>query len=181
MYGIVNKAIEEMLIQHFNVETWKSILEKSGIEDEGFISNQPYPDEVTYKLATVASETLDIPLPELLFSFGEFWILDTGKTKYGSIIDSGGADIKSFFVYLPNLHSRVSLIFPDLHPPEFEVSHVEENGLQLHYYSHRPALKDFVKGLISGIGKLFNKEVAITMISDRDKGDKNEIFQIYWN
>ena len=51
MYGIVNKAIEDLVIADYGAEKWALILKKSGIEESFFISNEPYDDEITFKLA----------------------------------------------------------------------------------------------------------------------------------
>jgi hypothetical protein len=181
MYGIVNKGMEELVIKEFGQEVWQRILVKAGYEESFFISNESYGDEVTFILAATAAEELNISVPDLLFSFGEFWVLETGKKKYGPIIEAGGVDIKDFFRNLPNLHSRLSLIFPKLQPPEFVVTDVIENGLQLHYYSTRQGLKDFVAGLISGIGKLYGKKTNTRLLSSRDEGADHEIFDISWD
>jgi hypothetical protein len=39
MYGIINKAIEELVISNFGKDKWEIILAKSGIEHSFFISN----------------------------------------------------------------------------------------------------------------------------------------------
>ena len=36
MYGIVNKAIEELVIENFGVEKWDAIKEESGIDIDFF-------------------------------------------------------------------------------------------------------------------------------------------------
>ena len=38
MYGIVNKAIQDLVIANFGEEKWKNILDRSGIEEDFFIS-----------------------------------------------------------------------------------------------------------------------------------------------
>ena len=181
MYGIVNKGMEELITNAYGKTIWEDILKEAGYEETIFISLEPYDDSVTFQLAITASHKLKIPLPELLFGFGEFWVLETGRKKYGPLLSAGGADVKQFFINLPNLHDRVSLIFPKLAPPTFAVTDVAEKSLQLHYYSHRPGLKDFVSGLISGIGKMYETPTTTELLSSRDEGGDHEIFQISWN
>lgn len=59
MYGIVNKAIEDLVKVNFGEDKWDAIKEKSGVDVDFFISNEPYDDEITYKLAGAASEILN--------------------------------------------------------------------------------------------------------------------------
>ena len=40
MYGMVNKAIEEMVCMHHGEEMWERIMSKSGVDVDVFISNE---------------------------------------------------------------------------------------------------------------------------------------------
>lgn len=180
MYGIVNKAIEELVTENFGEEVWKKVHQKSGVDVDFFLSNEPYDDSITYKLALAVAEVLEMPLESVLITFGEFWILNTSKKKYGALMETGGSNLKEFLINLPNFHNRVALIYQNLHPPEFRVSNVAQNSLELHYYSHRPGLKEFVRGLLQGLGKLYETPVTINLIASRDEGHDHEIFAISW-
>lgn len=181
MYGIVNKAIQGLVSENFGEDKWDLILDDSGVEEENFSSNQPYDDEITYKLAISAGKVLELPLEQVLFAFGEYWVLNTAQKHYGDLLKSGGHGFKEFMQNLPDFHSRVMMIYPNLTPPEFKVENVEDNQLDLHYISTRPGLKDFVSGLISGIGKYFQVNTQSEIIASRDDGDKNEVYRIQWN
>ena len=180
MYGIVNKAVKGLVVDNYNQETWEKIKEKSGVETDHFLSNEPYDDSITYDLAIAAAEVLEIPLAKVLFSLGEYWILKTGMENYGSLMEAGGDSFEEFIVNLPNFHSRIMLMFPKLEPPEFRISERKENSLNLHYYSHRPALQDFVIGLVHGIAKMHKAEVKVALIKGRDDGHDHDIFSLEW-
>lgn len=180
MYGIVNRAIEEMVKANFGDEKWEKIRLLSGVEEDYFISNEPYDDAITYKLAVAVSSEMEMTVDKVLEAFGEWWILKTGKEKYGSLMEMGGADLRSFLVHLPVFHNRVMLIYPKLVPPEFRVSDIEEKSLHLHYHSKREGLQSFVRGLLIGLSKLFNTPVEIELIQSRLKGSSHEIFKVSW-
>ncbi|MFX5825137.1 heme NO-binding domain-containing protein, partial [Acinetobacter baumannii] len=55
MYGIVNKAIEDLVIENFGAEKWDAVKLRSGVDIDFFISNEPYDDDVTFKLASAVS------------------------------------------------------------------------------------------------------------------------------
>ena len=57
MYGIVNKAIQDLVIHHFGMEKWEAIKTRSGVDIDYFLSNEPYDDAITYQLAILQSET----------------------------------------------------------------------------------------------------------------------------
>ncbi|MVO08914.1 heme NO-binding protein [Flavobacterium sp. TP390] len=180
MYGIVNKAIQDLVTSNFGEEKWEIILEKSGIEEDFFISGEAYDDAITFKLAQAVSEEMNLSLQEVLIAFGEWWVVKTTKEKYGGLMESGGSTFKEFLINLPLFHNRVMLIYPKLTPPEFKVSDISENNLNLHYFSKREGLQEFVRGLIQGLAIMFGVSATITLLQTRDLGDSHEIFNVSW-
>lgn len=180
MYGIVNKAIEELIRENFGESAWDVIRERSGIEEDFFISSEPYDDDITYKLAQAASEELGISLSEVMTAFGEWWILRTGKEKYGSLMEAGGASLAEFLHNLPAFHNRVMLLYPKLTPPEFQVSDEGNNSILVHYYSQRVGLQDFVRGLLQGLSIMFKTQTSIELIDSRSTGNTHDVFKITW-
>ncbi len=180
MYGIVNKAIEDLVIANFGEEKWEAIKERSVIDIDFFISSEPYDDDVTFKLAVAVSEEMNMSVGDVLIAFGEWWVIKTTSEKYTGLMQSGGKNLKEFLLNLPNFHNRVMLIYPKLTPPEFKVSDVTENSIQLHYFSKRQGLQEFVRGLIQGLGKMYNTPVTIELMQTRNEGSTHEIFKISW-
>lgn len=180
MYGIVNKAIEDLVIANFGEEKWEAIKERSGIYIDFFISSEPYDDDVTFKLAIAVSEEMNMTVGEVLIAFGEWWVIKTTSEKYTGLMQSGGNNLKEFLLNLPNFHNRVMLIYPKLTPPEFKVSDETENSIQLHYFSKREGLQEFVRGLIQGLGKMYKTPVTIELMQTRTEGSTHEIFKISW-
>ncbi len=178
MYGIVNKAIEDLVIANFGEEKWEAIKERSSIDIDFFISSEPYDDDVTFKLAVAVSEEMNMSVGEVLIAFGEWWVIKTTSDKYPGLMASGGNNLRDFLVNLPNFHNRVMLIYPKLTPPEFKVSDITENSLCLHYFSKRQGLQEFVRGLLQGLGKMFNTPITLELIQTRDEGSTHEIFKI---
>lgn len=180
MYGMVNKAVEELITKDFGEDKWQAIKEKAGIEEEMFISNESYDDAITYRLVGAASEVLGLPADKVLHVFGEHFVLQTAVGGYGDLMDAGGKDLAEFLENLPNFHTRVAMIFPKLKPPRFEVSDRTDHSLKLHYHTHRAGLAPFVVGLLSGLAKRFDTEVKITQLTERDQGADHEEFLIEW-
>lgn len=180
MYGIVNNAIQDLITQHFGVNKWESIQKRCGIEETFFISNEAYDDEITFKLANAASVELNLTIEEVLIAFGEWWVIKTTKEKYSALMQSGGNNLKEFLINLPMFHNRVMLIYPKLTPPEFKITEINENSLNLHYFSKREGLQEFVRGLIQGLGKVYETPLEIQLLQSRTIGDSHEIFKISW-
>ena len=180
MYGLVNRAVEELVVSNFGDEKWQAIKAKSGVDVEVFISNEGYPDEITYKLVGAAVEVLGLPAEQVLIAFGEHWVLKTAAENYGPMMKSGGRTLRDFLVNLPNFHTRVAMIYPNLQPPRFACSDVTDTSLNLHYHTHRPGLTSFVVGLVQGLGKLYNTPLTCTIAERKDEGADHDVFAIHW-
>ena len=180
MYGIVNKSIQDLITDNFGADTWETVKKKSGIDVDYFLSSEPYDDDITYKIAGAASEVSGMTVDEVLNAFGEWWILKTGREKYAGLMESGGNNLKEFLINLPQFHNRIMLMYPKLTPPEFKVSNTETNSIHVHYFSKRAGLKEFVRGLLSGLGKMYGVEASIELLQSRDEGNSHEIFKVSW-
>ena len=180
MYGLVNKALEELIVCDYGPEAWIQVKELANVGDDVFISDEAYADEITYKLVGAASEITHLPISDILVKFGEYWILKTGPEYYGALLKSGGANLKEFLENLPHFHSRIQLIYPKLRPPEFECSHVTEKSLHLHYRTHRLGLTPFVFGLLKGLSASYKTPIKVDLVASREAGDSHDIFEIQW-
>lgn len=181
MYGLVNKAIEDLITSSFGEETWDAVKQKAGVDVDVFISNESYSDDITYNLVAAASEVLGMSERDILITFGEHWVLKTAGQSYGAMMRTGGQTLQEFLINLPNFHTRVQMIYPNLQPPRFECSDVAANSLHLHYYTHRPGLTDFVVGLVQGLGKLYHTPVQVEVVEARANGADHDQFKITWN
>jgi hypothetical protein len=178
MYGLVNKAVEDLITTKFGAQAWEEITEKAGVDDTGFISMDPYPDEVTYGLVTAAAEILETPVDQLLEAFGEYWTLYTAREGYGDLLSISGKDFESFLENLDNLHTRIALSFPELRPPTFAVERNEVGDLVLHYHSEREGLASMVRGLVKGLANMFKVDIRIEQTASKADGGDHDIFLI---
>jgi hypothetical protein len=180
MYGIVNRAIQELVVENHGEKTWDIILRKSNVDVDFFISTEPYEDAITFKLAKATSEEIGISLEETLVALGEWWVIKTTSKKYPGLMSSGGENLKDFLLNLPNFHNRIMLMYPKLTPPEFKISNITSNSIDLHYFSKREGLQEFVRGLLLGIGKLYNSPIDVDLLQTRLDGSSHEIFKVSW-
>ena len=181
MYGLVNKAIEGLVTENFGVEKWEAIKARAKVDEDVFISSEAYPDEMTYSLVGAASEELGLPAEKVLHAFGEYWVMKTAKEGYGDLMGAAGKNFVDFLTNLPNFHTRVMLLYPNLVPPRFEVTDQSETSLHLHYHSDRPGLSAFVVGLIHGLAKNFGETVEVDQVQKKEEGADHDVFLIHLN
>ena len=167
MYGLVNKALQEVVIKRGGIDTWEQVAARAGVRTGDFISNESYPDELTYTLVGAASSELDIEANQLLHEFGVHWVLETAQHGYGSLLAAGGSSLHEFLCNLPSLHARIALIFPHLRPPEFVLVDESAEHVTLEYHSDREGLAAFVVGILDGLGQMFGTPTTVTQIGLR--------------
>lgn len=180
MYGMVNRALEEMVVSGWDEAAWERVKGSAGVDVEVFIGTEAYDDAVTYRLAGAASEVLGLPAGEVLRRFGLHWVLRTAREGYGDLLDAAGRDVREFLLNLPDFHTRVSLLFPHLSPPDFRCTDAGERSLRLHYRSARQGLTPFVGGLLEGIGEMFATPMSIVLDRSRSDGADHDEFLLSW-
>ena len=179
MYGMVNKAIQDLVTSKFGEDKWITIKNKVGFEDDFFISMQSYPDKLTYDLVGATSETLELDPGDVLEAFGEYWILYTAEEGYGEMLALSGSTLKEFLGNLNMLHERITHIMPNLQPPKFSVEEISDNEVNLTYESDREGLAPMVVGLLRGLGTRFGDKCEINHVTLRADAGK-DVFNINW-
>ncbi len=180
MYGLVNKAIKDLVITKFGEDKWQEICELTNFHDGEFVSMNPYPDSLTYDLVKNAARVLKADAPVVLEAFGEYWILYTADEGYGDLMDLTGSTFTEFLANLDMLHYRINNIMPDLAAPQFSVRNEKENSVELEYRSHREGLVPMLYGLIKGLGKRFELEVEVQHIQEKNPENDCHVFLITW-
>jgi hypothetical protein len=168
MYGLVNRAVEDMAREAGGEALWDRIRHAAGVQEEHFLAMRPYPDEVTFRLVDAAAAQLDLPVDEVLRRFGRHWITFTGQHGYGPLLAMGGRDLPGFLANLDNMHSRIALSMPELRPPSFTVAELAPDLLRVVYRSRRSGLGPMVAGLLEGLGAMFETPVAVTAVVEDD-------------
>ncbi|MBM3597303.1 MAG: heme NO-binding protein [Alphaproteobacteria bacterium] len=176
MYGLINKAVHDLVTSKFGEAKWAEICQKAGVSDPNFITMVKYPDDVTYRLVGAASELLNVPAADILEAFGEHWTVYSATAGFGHLLDFAGDNLVDFLSNLDSMHTRVALTFPELDPPSFRVTDVTADSLRLHYYSKRPGLTPVAMGMVKGLGKRFKTPLKIRLDRGRADGHDHDEF-----
>ncbi|MBD1856928.1 MULTISPECIES: heme NO-binding domain-containing protein [Leptolyngbya] len=181
MYGLVNKAIRDMVCAHFGEATWHEIRQKADIEIDVFLTMEGYPDDLTHRLVKAASQVLGLSSAEIMQAFGEFWVQYTAEEGYGELMAMSGENLPEFLQNLDTLHARVGVAFPKLQPPSFECTETDEASMTLAYHTHREGLAPMVVGLVKGLGNRFETEVEVTQTQSKAEGADHDEFVIQYH
>lgn len=175
MYGMIHRALRQMVLDERGKEAWSSIERAAGVEPSYFISSATYPDEVTQRLLFISAEMLEYELDDLLTQFGMFWIQYAEAGSFGSILTFTGRDIVSFITNLDRMHRTIEDVMPQAIMPSFSVLTQDTGQMTIEYRSTRTGLTPFVKGLLLGLLNRFELTGSVLLISE---GTGNSIFLV---
>ena len=156
MYGMVNRAIEDLVVSSAGEQAWKQIKEDAGLDLDSFQDSSQYNDAITFKLVEAASAYLQQTPESILHAFGRHWILYTGREGWASVFDLGGENMVDFINGLDSMHARVQIALPNAEMPHFNVIE-KDDYLELVYRSQRTGLAHMVLGLLDGLAEQFNE------------------------
>ncbi|MEZ6014638.1 MAG: heme NO-binding domain-containing protein [Planctomycetota bacterium] len=170
MYGLVNRAIEDLVCQNHGQETWERVRARAGVTGHGFVAMESYPDAITYALVGAAAEELGAPADEILEAFGEFWMKYTAEEGYGELLGIMGSTFDEFMDNLDSMHARIAATMPHLVPPSFTREATPEGATILHYESERKGLAPMVIGLLKGLSTRFNVKFEVEHLAPVGEG-----------
>ena len=163
MYGLINKALKTMIMDGHGEDTWNSILKKSGVPEDSFISMERYNDDITYALVDATSEVLEAPAEACLELFGHYWATVTAPSAYEMLFDSTGETLFEFLENINSLHDRITSTFIGYIPPYF-IATADKNKMELTYESKREGLTPFVVGILKGLAERFEVNIEFESV-----------------
>lgn len=178
MNGLVNRAIEQLVISMKGEAGWRGVCAHAGVAPDGFVSMQNYDDDITYRLVHAVSERLALPPEQVLEAFGEYWVTYTADEGYGPLMTAGGTHLREFLGNLDGLHGRVESLFPQLRIPLFRVEDVSDTEYRLFYASGRKGLAPMVLGVVKGLAKRFGQTVEVVQVHAKTDVNSEDIFSV---
>ncbi len=180
MYGLINKALKQFTEEKYGEETWNQVMQSLEIFDDTFPKFEYFSDDITYQIVGKLSEETGTSAEQLLQDIGKFWLKFIAIKEYENILRLGGNNFRQFIARLNRVHAGVQEKFPELQPPQFFLTDVEENSFVLHYHSQRDGLLPLVIGILKGLAEKFNVDVKMRTLRTKEQGhDHDEIAIIY--
>ena len=178
MYGLVNRAIEQLVVSLHGDAGWRGVCAHAQVAADGFVSMHSYDDELTFRLVAAVSTRLNLPAEQVLEAFGEYWITYTATEGYGSMLEAGGDTLREFLGNLNAMHGRVETVFPHLQLPVFRVEDVAPGEYRLYYASNRSGLAPMVIGLVRGLARRYAQPVDVRLVQAKADVHDEDVFLV---
>ena len=169
MKGIVFTEFLELVENKFGLGVVNQIIEGCQLDTDGvYTTVGNYSHKDMFKMVAKLSELKDIPVPELLEIYGEYFF-DTLSNGYPQFMDQSNS-----FAFLESIdnyiHPEVLKLYPEAELPSFDAKVNGENEMTLLYKSSRK-MSDFAVGLIKGATNYFNEKVTIEKKNEENNGE----------
>jgi len=148
MYGLVNRAIQQMVCTQHGEDVWQRVKDRAELKDlDFFLTYQAYTDDEALRLVSAATVELGLSADQIMQAFGEYWITYTAAEGCEQLLESTGETVPEFLYQLDDLHARDALVFPEPPPPSFRCEHRADRSITLEYRSKRKGLAPMVTDL----------------------------------
>jgi len=182
MYGLINMAIKQLILDHHGESGWDQVVEKAGIQQKSFELLTVYDDAITYNLVGGACAVTGEPPEVILNLFGQYWVNFAAKAGYEPLLKLFGPTMKECLYNLNRMHDHMGAMMPGLIPPEFNIeSEISPTEFVIVYISQRKGLSPMVSGLLKGLAERYQiKNIEIKEL-EKKEDQKLDRFHIKWS
>lgn len=160
MHGIVFAELEEFANGQFGSGTWRQIVDSADTEDQTYLPTKAYSDQDAINIVQAASEMADIPVPDLLHTFGKH-IAPSLLSMYGAQVDDSWGYLDLLENTEEQIHKVVRRDKPDASPPALRTERVADNTVEIRYASSRQ-MCPLLKGIAQGMADEYNEQIQIS-------------------
>lgn len=172
MYGLLVEGMSEMIIERFGEEVWEVIRDKSRINEYAFVTHRMYSEKIIPRLGQATAEVTGVSYDDVMTWTGNYFVKFLSKYGYEKMLRVLGRNMRDFLNGLDNLHEYLRFSYPKMKPPSFFCTEENKTGLTIHYRSKRHGYKNYVKGQLVEVGRLFyNTTVEVDVIEEGKKAD----------
>ena len=175
MYGMIHRAMRNMVHEELGEEAWLALEQKLKIGPMDLLTGKVYDDALTLDIITEAAAMLNLAVGQCLIEFGRYWIRYVDQGSLASVMNFTGQNLASFIQNLDRLHLAVGAAMPDARLPAFSTLCNDPGHIVVEYRSERVGLEPFVMGLLQGLMDRFHARGDIEVAS---RGEQFVIFDI---
>jgi len=182
MIGNINMVFYEYISLKHDPETWIQIADKLKLKEHFLVPGSAYPDSLTYRIATIASQLLEISAAELLYNLGKYYVVEVMHNKYDNIKVLPGKTLVDIIEYLPTYHNRLGILQPHLKLPTILTRPKGSSAYEIWYKGETIDDSNFMLGLFDGLIQLYNYGVkAIAkQTKKRSSLEQFDVYEISW-
>lgn len=161
MYGMVNSAFRQYVIDREGQQAWGEIVTEAGIETDTFVPIMAYDDSVTLSIVGTMVARSGRDIDELLRDVGKSWIGFAKSTSFKGLLAMAGHNFETSIRNLNAMHAKIKTSLPTIRPPSFDCHRRDDGLFEITYRSEREGLFPFVEGIFEAHAADFGEQVDI--------------------
>jgi len=169
MHGSICVILKKFVEQNFGGDVWKDVLRLAGHEGLVLSPIQIYPDDAVFAIVGATCERLELDMPTALEAVGKFAAPELMRFARGML----HPDWKTFEL-LSNIetliHRTIRVSNPGAEPANIQAFELSAEQIQVVYSSQR-GLCALAKGILQGLGDVFDEELSVVKNTCTHKGD----------
>lgn len=168
MKGTITRCAKELVESRFGADQWQQILDHAQV-DEDTRYRIAYPttdidDGMAKDILRSTGGVLGLTPEQVADAFGEHWCCVYAPKIYSSILTRFNS-AREMILGMDKVHVQLTATIKNARPPRFDYQWTDENTLLVTYKSFRGMI-DIYRGLVLGVGKLFNEPLSARKLSD---------------
>ena len=168
MKGTITRCAKELVESRFGEDKWQAILEDADV-DQDTRYRLSYPttdidDSVAKDVLVSTGRVLGLSPEQVAEAFGEHWCCEYAPKIYSSIITRFNS-AREMILGMDKVHVQMTATIKNARPPRFDYDWQDDNTLIVTYKSFRGMI-DIYRGLVMGVGKLFNEPVQARKVDN---------------
>lgn len=171
MKGMIFSEFLEHTREKFGLEVMDRTITKSENTNDSYVSIGQYPPEEMLNLVGSLSRISDVPVDDLLESFGQY-LFKRFSELYPDLVNK----YENLFHLLLHLDSEIHIevykLIDGASPPNFRFTHTDQQSGALVYTSPL-RLNSLVIGLVKGAADYFNTTVQV--VKDEEQASPEEV------
>ncbi|WP_372765795.1 heme NO-binding domain-containing protein [Pseudoalteromonas sp.] len=169
MKGAIFNALQEFVEENHGYQLWDEALTNNTLESHGiYTSTKQYQDVELFAIIGYLSEQLEVPIPDLVRTFGEY--LFPLLMSLAPDEAQNAPSLRTFLMMVDELiHVEVKKLDKEAQLPEFSYGGDSGDNLTMLYRSPRK-LCFLSEGLILGAAKHFKESVSVSQNSCMHQG-----------
>lgn len=169
MKGIVFTEFLEMVETKFGLAIVDDIIEASDLPSDGvYTSVGTYDFNEMVALLQSLNKKVDIPISDLLYTFGHYLFTSLGKA-HPEVIQSYKSPIGLLYSIEDHIHVHVQKLYPEAELPTFKILEKTDTSISMIYASSR-GLYRLAHGLIEKCFEHFNTTAKVDFKLLKDDG-----------
>lgn len=175
MHGLVNKALQDFLVETYGREIWDAIRRDAGIEFDTFEPMMQYDAILTQRVLHAVTFRLVRTSAAFLEDLGTWLVTRPENDSLRRLLRFGGADFQDFLCSLDELPGRVKLAIPHFDVPLLHLNFPEKTKAALILTWPEVNLTPVVAGAVRALADDYG---ALVLLETQDTARLSSVIEV---